>query len=98
VTTPVPPEAFAVFDQQDSGCLSYGIDLNGQRLLVKIATTVPARESPGRAILFHRAVRHPAIVSPIDVVDTKTRRQLVYPWVDGVVLNRLFTIDGVGGA
>jgi hypothetical protein len=91
VTTPVPPEAFAVFDQQDSGCLSYGIDLNGQRLLVKIATTVPARESPGRAILFHRAVRHPAIVSPIDVVDTKTRRQLVYPWVDGVVLNHATT-------
>jgi serine/threonine-protein kinase len=82
-----PPEAFAVFDQRDSGCFSYGIELHAQRVFVKTATTVAARESLARAIAFHRAVRHPAIVSPIDVVDTTARRQLVYPWVEGVVLN-----------
>lgn len=91
MTMSAPPEAFVVFDQQDSGCLSYGIELNGERLFVKTATTAAARESLGRAIAFHRSVCHPAIVSPIDVVDAKTRRQLVYPWVDGVVLNHATT-------
>lgn len=91
VTTSVPAEAFAVFDQQDSGCISYGIELQGQRRFVKTATTDAARASLGRAIALHRAVRHPAIVSPIDVIDTETHRQLVYPWVDGAVLNHATT-------
>lgn len=91
MTTSAPPEAFAVFDQQDSGCFSYGIELHGQRVFVKTAATAAARESLGRAITFHRAVRHAAIVSPIDVVDTETRRHLVYPWVDGEVLNHATT-------
>lgn len=91
MTTFVPAEAFVVFDQQDSGCLSYGIEQRGQRRFVKTATTDAARTSLGRAIAFHRAVRHPAIVRPIEVVDTEVRRQLVYPWVDGVVLNHATT-------
>jgi serine/threonine-protein kinase len=86
-----PVEAFAVFDQQDSGCVSYGIELNDQRVFIKVAQTDEARESLGRAIVFHNAVRHPAIVRPIDVIDTNARRQLIYPWVDGAVLNHATT-------
>lgn len=87
-----PVEAFAVFDQQDSGCVSYGVELNGQRVLIKVAQTDEARESLGRAIAFHDAVRHPSIARPIDVIDTKARRQLIYPWVDGAVLNHATTV------
>ena len=57
-----PAMAFAVFDQQDSGCVSYGIESAGRRLFVKTATTPAAHESLGRAITFHRLVRHPSIV------------------------------------
>jgi serine/threonine-protein kinase len=85
--------AFAVFSQQDSGCVSYGIEVAGRRLFVKTATTPAAHESLGRAILFHHSVRHPVIVAPIDVVDTPDRRQLIYPWHDGVVLNHA-TVNG----
>lgn len=91
MTFSVPPEAFAVFDQQDSGCVSYGIELDDQRVFIKVAVTDAAHESLGRAIAFHEAVRHPAIVRPIDVVDTRERRQLVYPWVDRAVLNHATT-------
>ncbi len=85
--------AFAVFDQQDSGCISYGIDAAGRRLFVKTATTPTAQRSLERAIRFHRSVRHPSIVAPIEVVDTAEQRQLVYPWHDGVVLNHA-TVHG----
>lgn len=79
--------AFAVFDEQDSGCVSYGIETGSGRLFVKTATTPAAHESLGRAIHFHHSVSHPVIVAPTDVVDTPDRRQLIYPWHDGVVLN-----------
>jgi serine/threonine protein kinase len=85
--------AFTVFDKHDSGCLSYGIELHGRRLFVKTAVTSGAHESLGRAMAFHKSVRHPAIVAPLEVIDTSTRRQLVYPWRDGVVLNHA-TVDG----
>jgi len=85
--------AFAVFDEQDSGCISYGIESGGRRLFVKTATTAAAHQSLGRAIRFHRSVRHPSIVAPIDVVDTDDLRQLIYPWHDGVVLNHA-TVHG----
>lgn len=82
-----PAAAFAVFDQQDSGCISYGVETAGRRLFVKTAMTDQARESLGRAMAFHRTVRHPAIVAPIEAIDTRTKRQLIYPWLNGVVLN-----------
>lgn len=88
-----PAAAFAVFDKQDSGCVSYGIETGGRRLFVKTATTSGAHESLGRAMAFHESVRHPAIVAPVEVTDTSTRRQLVYPWREGVVLNHA-TVDG----
>lgn len=59
----------------------------GRRLFVKTATTPAAHESLGPAIRFHRAVRHPSIVAPIDLVDTEDHRQLTYPWHHGTVLN-----------
>jgi serine/threonine-protein kinase len=88
-----PATAFAVFDQQDSGCISYGVESAGRRLFVKTARKSAARASLGRAIRFHRSVRHPAIVAPVDVVDTDAQRTLVYPWRDGVVLNQA-TVHG----
>jgi serine/threonine protein kinase len=83
----VPSDAFAVFDQQDSGCVSYGVERDGRRLFVKTAVTAGGRESLRRAIAFHSAVRHPAIVHPARVSDTHDDTALTYPWCAGVVLN-----------
>lgn len=84
----VPPDAFAVFDEQDSGCVSYGIGQEGARRFVKTAVTDAGRRALERAIAFHASVRHPAIVRPIDAGMAAGRFQIVYPWIDGIVLNQ----------
>jgi serine/threonine-protein kinase len=85
--------AFAVFDRQDSGCTSYGIEHAGRRLFVKTGHSERARSSLTRAIHLHDAVRHPAIVAPLEVVERPDRVALVYPWHDGIVLNQA-TVGG----
>ncbi|WP_341718767.1 serine/threonine protein kinase [Micromonospora sp. FIMYZ51] len=82
--------AFVVFDAQDSGCVSYGVEAAGRRWFVKTATTEPGRRSLLRAATFHAVVRHPAIVRPEHVLDGPT---LVYPWHAGKVLNHA-TVHG----
>ena len=83
----VPEDAFAVFDQQDSGCLSYGVERQGHRLFVKSAQTAAGRDSLRRAIAFHASVQHKAIVHPVEVIDTPDETVLIYPWREGAVLN-----------
>ena len=85
---------FKVFDLQDSGCISYGVECDGQRLLVK-------RARPGgvnafghdavlalrRAIAFHRAVTHEHIPALLNHFETRDGPVLVYEWADGEVLS-----------
>jgi catechol 2,3-dioxygenase-like lactoylglutathione lyase family enzyme len=79
--------AFAVFDEQDSGCRSYGVERDGRRWFVKKAVRPEARASLTRAAALHAAVRHPAIVRPAAVLDGTDGPTLVYPWCAGSVLN-----------
>jgi serine/threonine-protein kinase len=81
-------QAFAIFDEQDSGCVSYGIARGGRRLFVKTAKSTRGRESLRRAARFHQSIRHPAIVHPVEVADTPDGPRLTYPWCEGTVLNR----------
>ncbi|WBB69035.1 serine/threonine protein kinase [Micromonospora sp. WMMD812] len=83
--------AFTVFSDQDSGCLSYGVEEAGRRWFVKKAITVRARLSLFRAAQFHSAVQHPAIIRPAQVLDGPDGPLLVYPWYDGTVLNHATT-------
>ncbi|MGN6612474.1 MAG: serine/threonine protein kinase [Angustibacter sp.] len=82
-------EVFRVFDQQDSGCVSYGVLIGAERWFVKTATTAAAAGSLQRAIAVHEAVRHPAVLAPVHVVreGPDARPMLVYPWLDGEVLH-----------
>ena len=79
-------DADVVFDQQDSGCLSWGVTAAGRRWFVKEATTANAEQSLANCLRFHQAVRHDAIVRPVRAFDAR-RVTLLYPWVQGVVLN-----------
>jgi len=83
-------DAFAVFDRQDSGCLSYGVERAGRRWFVKTATEPRAAGPMTRVVALHRAVRHPAIVRPVAVLPGPT---LIYPWRPGRVLNAA-TVQG----
>lgn len=84
--------ADVVFDHQDSGCLSYGVTVDGRRWFIKTAMTDRATVSLENAIRFHSLIQHSAIVRLVRVLRLE-RLTLVYPWVDGAVLNHA-TLDG----
>jgi serine/threonine-protein kinase len=84
-------EAFTVFGDQDSGCLSYGVQRDGRRWFVKKAVRPDDRASLARAAALHAAVRHEAIVRPAAVTDGADGPTLVYPWTPGEVLNAATT-------
>lgn len=79
-------EVFAVFEEQDSGCLSYGVVVEGARWFVKIAPTGSTAALLRSAVRFHHAVRHPVILAPALFADLGSRAGIVYPWVAGSVL------------
>lgn len=85
---------FQVFDQQDSGCIAWGVEADGERLLVKYARKGTqngleqfAVDALRDAVTFHTAVRHPSIVPVLRVLETSEGPALVYPWVEGEVLS-----------
>jgi serine/threonine-protein kinase len=87
-------QAFVVFDNQDSGCLSYGVESGGHRWFVKTAVEESAAGSLQRGAALHAAVTHPNIVRPVETIREGGRTPtLVYPWIDGTVLNHA-TNDG----
>ncbi|MFF4258508.1 serine/threonine protein kinase [Streptomyces sp. NPDC001663] len=82
-------EVFRTFREQDSGNVSYGVQLHGgDRWFVKEAVTDRAQESLDRAWAFHRAVRHPAIVPQLHRIAVRTggRTAAVMPWRQGELL------------
>ena len=89
---------FAIFDQQDSANISYGVrDANGQRWFVKTAGS--AEVSPGglsreervkllrRDAQLHADIAHPALLTVHNVTETSDGIAVVYDWFDGELLN-----------
>ncbi len=79
---------FRVFDQQDSGCVSFGVQVGERRWFVKTATSPAAARSLEQALRVHGAVHHPAVLAPVHVLREGAAAWpvLVYPWLDGEVL------------
>ncbi len=77
---------FRTFDQQDSGCVSYGVCVDGRQWFVKTSTEPRAVSYLKNAVEFHRRVRHPRIPSLLNSITTYDGLALVYQWVDGEVL------------
>lgn len=82
-----PVEAVhAVFDEQDSGNLSWGITTARRRWFVKLATTPYALDGLIRAATLHNTVIHPAVLPVHEVLRSVHGTALVYPWIDGRLL------------
>lgn len=79
-------EVFAVFEDQDSGCLSYGVVIEGARWFVKLAPDPATTAMLRSAARFHAAVRHPVILAPVAFADLGERAGIAYPWAPGAVL------------
>ncbi|HEU5331430.1 MAG TPA: hypothetical protein VFU73_01660, partial [Actinocrinis sp.] len=79
-------EVFARFEDQDSGCRSYGVEVGGARWFVKVAPDAAGAALLRSAARFHAAVRHPVILAPVAFADVGERAAFVYPWAPGAVL------------
>lgn len=90
---------FAVFDArtQDSGNVSFGVEVEGQRYFVKTAgdrsVAGALLNHAGRvavlenAITFARSVRHPSLPRLLNVIASATGPMLIYEWVDGELVH-----------
>jgi serine/threonine protein kinase, bacterial len=87
---------FTVFDQQDSGNVSYGVEADGARYFVKTAGR-PDRDLPyltydqrvallRNAARIGQAYRHAALPPLHRVIESPHGPMLVYDWADGELL------------
>ena len=91
-------EIFAVFDErtQDSGNISYGVEIDGHRYFVKTAgppdDSASYLDHSGRVSLIHNAVRlaessdHRTLPKLHQVVQSAWGPMLVYDWVEGELI------------
>ncbi|QHW33017.1 serine/threonine protein kinase [Paenibacillus rhizovicinus] len=77
---------FKVFDQQDSGCISYGVHAAGRKWFVKYSERPEAIVFLRNAAAFHGDVQHPLIPKLLNVFKPAEGLALVYEWVSGEVL------------
>ncbi len=90
-------EVVRAYRQQDSGCVSYVLDVAKGRFFVKAARTDAARESLRRAEALHEAIRSPTLPRLLNVFSTPEGPAHVYEWVPGEILYDYVTMDGERG-
>ncbi|GAA4989932.1 serine/threonine protein kinase [Yinghuangia aomiensis] len=77
---------FRRFEDQDSGCASYGVRTAGGCWFVKTARSRAAARSLERACALHARVRHEAVVPLLHSFHAAGHPVLVYPWVEAEAL------------
>ncbi len=83
-------EIFAIFDRQDSNCVSYGIDIDGQLWFVKESAHPRTVNSLHRAKYLHSKIQHPAIARLHNTFRTPSNGlALVYEWLPGEIIYNL---------
>jgi hypothetical protein len=90
-------DVFAVFDTQDSGNVSYGVDVDGTRYFVKTAGDPADRRDLldhatrvallDNAIELARSCRHPCMPELHHVIASDVGPALVYAWLPGELVN-----------
>ena len=89
-------QIFAVFNTQDSGNISYGVQVANTRYFVKTAgdpaNPNPYLSHPQRVTLLRNAVQlaqstdHPALCRLYQVIESPHGPLLVYEWIDGELI------------
>ena len=95
-------DVFCVFDQQDSGNISFGVQNGERKYFVKYAgaeTTEyegniqAAIDNLNQAVTVYKDLRHETIINFIEKIDTDDGIALVFDWVDGECLFAHWTFD-----
>ena len=88
---------FRAFRDQDSGCVSYGLEAEGQRWFVKHADNPRGLASLQRARELHTVARHPALAHLHTTIETPGGLALVYDWLPGELLYDYTRFRGENG-
>lgn len=95
-------EPFAVFSQNDSGNVSFGVEKNGERLFVKYAgaRTVRFEGDPAEAVAalrragqVYKDLLHPGVVEYVQSIETQHGLALVFRWTQGECLHAYWSFD-----
>lgn len=79
---------FQRFATQDSGCVSFGVEIDADRWFVKGAVSLEGQDSLVRAKAFHGAVSDDAIVPLVKSFTSEEGPAHVMQWIDGETLYR----------
>jgi serine/threonine protein kinase len=90
-------ELVRAYRRQDSGCVSYVVELGSHRLFVKAALSAAGAESLSRAAAVHAAIRHSALPSLLNAFRAVEGPVHVYEWVPGEILYEYVAMDGARG-
>jgi serine/threonine-protein kinase len=82
-------KVFRAFREQDSGCLSYGVLIQGGRWFVKHSDEPRGIASLRRAFHLNSTVQHPALPRLHNSFDSPGGFALVYEWVPGYLWREL---------
>ncbi|GGO03054.1 GNAT family N-acetyltransferase [Saccharibacillus kuerlensis] len=86
---------FRVWDRQDSGNLSFGLEIEDQKVFIKYAgaATADYEGHPAEAIRLlqgaaqvYEALRHPVLVQMLDHFDTPDGYAILFGWAEGELL------------
>jgi serine/threonine protein kinase, bacterial len=80
-------EVFRVFDKQDSGCISYGVVVEGVKWFVKTSTNAAAAGYLRDAMHVYSSIKHQYLPKLVHSFNTEAGLALVYEWVEGEVLS-----------
>jgi len=95
---------FCVFDQQDSGNISFGVKKDDQRYFVKYAGAKPidfsgnpkdAIERLKKAVHVYQKLEHPHLVKMIDYFTTENGFAIIFDWFDGECLHSHWSYGGM---
>ncbi|MEB9982096.1 serine/threonine protein kinase, partial [Bacillus cereus] len=87
---------FAVFDQQDSGNISFGVEKNGHKKFIKYAgaqtiayegTTGDAIERLKNSVTIYEDLKHESLIRLIDHFPVQSGYVLIFDWFDGECLH-----------
>lgn len=95
---------FCVFDQQDSGNISFGVEKDGQKYFVKYAGAKPidfignpkdAIDRLEKALTVYQSLEHTHLIRLLDHFSTEDGYALVFEWFEGDCLHSHWLFGGI---
>jgi serine/threonine-protein kinase len=97
-------DVFCVFDEQDSGNISFGVEKNKEKFFVKYAGAKPVEYSGNpkdavdrlkQAVPVYKKLQHPNLIKLIDHFPVENGYAAVFEWFEGECLHSHWSFGGI---